>query len=420
MHSTRRTFLKTGLAMAAAPLAFRQPAMASSPLQAAWVGWGDAQVLPVVDTAKAMAAGVDVALETIPVSQYFQSLEVRLAPRSGTPDFFLVDGPLTASYAARGHLLDLTSVIDQSRFAKPAVDQATYHGKLYTAPFGTSSQLLYYNRDLLERSGIEVPSADVEKRWTWEALVEAARKVNDPSKGVWGFSFEQADRPYQLFPLMQSLGAKTVSTDGLQVSGYIDCPESIEAYTFYQRLFQDWKISPAGLYDGPLVQELFGSGNLGFMVGGTYIMDSLTKRYPGVTWGVAPHPYFAGGNPVTPTGSWHIGLNARSNNIDAAQTLLAAVLSEKVMDVWFRVRPNPPVLNRLWDTTKAPFTSEGWKIIRYELDHTAMVRPATPGYAEYEDIFKLALRDIQGGSPVPDVLASAAKKIDAAIAKYRI
>lgn len=417
---SRRRFLLGSLALGAtAGLSLGSPSRAAGALRVAWVGWGDRQVVPVVDAVKAQVSDVDVTVETIPVSQYFQALEVRLAPRNGIPDVFMVDGPLTASYAVRGHIRDLSDVIDSNKFSPAAVKQATFQDKLYTAPFATSSQLLFCNLDLLEKRGVEAPPADVGQRWTWQQLTEAAQRVSDPANGVWGFSFEQADRPYQLFPLMQSLGARTVSPDGLQVTGYIDSAEAIEAFSFYQRLFQDWKLSPPGLYDGPLVQELFGAGNLAFMVAGTYVMDNLRQKFPSVRWGVAPHPYFQGGKPVTPTGSWHIGVNARSQNMDGALAFLGAMMSPPVMKTWFEVRPFPPVLKSLWDPNAAPFTEEGWKIVRYELDNTAEIRPQTPGYAEYEDTLKLAVRDIQGGAAVDQILRTAAGKIDRSLAKYR-
>ena len=58
----------------------------------------------------------------MPFTQIFQALEVRLNGRTGDPDVYIVDSPLTASYAARGHLMELDPLIDKSRFA-PAGDR---------------------------------------------------------------------------------------------------------------------------------------------------------------------------------------------------------------------------------------------------------------------------------------------------------
>ena len=52
----------------------------------------------------------------MPFTQIFQALEVRLNGRTGDPDIYIVDSPLTASYAARGHLMELDALIDKSRF----------------------------------------------------------------------------------------------------------------------------------------------------------------------------------------------------------------------------------------------------------------------------------------------------------------
>ena len=31
---------------------------------------------------------------------------------------------------------------------------------------------------------------------------------------------------------------------------------------------------------------------------------------------------------------------------------------------------------------------DGWRIVRYELEHTAVPRPASPGYAEFDDLMR--------------------------------
>jgi len=46
-------------------------------------------------------------------------------------------------------------------------------------------------------------------------------------------------------------------------------------------------------------------------------------------------------------------------------------------------------------------------------------RPKTPGWREYEDLLRLAFRDIQGGAEVAPRMSRAAKDIDRELAKYR-
>ena len=67
-------------------------------------------------------------------------------------------------------------MLDRKRFSRAAVAAGTYKGKLYSAPFATSSQLLFYNRALFKQAGIEPPAADVNKRWTWEQVVAAGQR----------------------------------------------------------------------------------------------------------------------------------------------------------------------------------------------------------------------------------------------------
>jgi hypothetical protein len=43
----------------------------------------------------------------------------------------------------------------------------------------------------------------------------------------------------------------------------------------------------------------------------------------------------------------------------------------------------------------------------------------TPGFREYEEVLRLALRDIQMGSDPKPTLAAAAQKVDRELQKYR-
>lgn len=419
MTTNRRTVLKTGIAAGAA-LAMPTIARAQQTnLKVVWMGWPDGHVLPLFAEFEKRNPTIKLSVERMPFSQIFQALEVRLNGRTADPDIYIVDSPLTASYAARGHLMALDSLIDKARFAPSGIQAASYDGKVYSAPFGSSMQVLYYNKAMFRAAGLEEPSSDPAKRMTWEQLVEAGKKIAKPAENIWGFTFEQQERPYQLLPLGQSLGGVALSPDGFKATGFIDGPAFVEGFTFMQKLYTDAKISPPGQFDTALTPELFGSGKCGMLLGGTFIFDTLKTKFPNLEFGVAAHPFFAKGKPVTPTGAWHFGVNPRTAQKEATAQFVKDMLSDDMSVLWFKLRPYVPSVNSVWDREAATFSSDMWKIVKHESASTAMARPATPGFREYEDILRVALRDMQAGGNVQQALTAAAQRIDREIAKYK-
>ncbi len=413
MSLSRRGLMAAGTGLLAA-----RAAQAQDPgLSVLFNSFVNNAVAPLFEAYRTARPGVPMRLDLLPFAQILQTIEVRLEPRNGEPDVFAVDGPLTASYAVRQHLHDLGPHLDWSRFTQAAVDQATVGGTRFSAPFVSSSPLLFYNRAVLERSGIPLPAADVAQRLTWEQIVEYSEKIVREQPNTFGFLFEQPDRPYQIFPLMQSLGAETISPDGFSVAGRLDGAISVRAHRFYQELYTK-RLSPPGLFDIPLAQELFGNGRVGFFLGSTFLSTLLPQRFPNLAFGFAPHPAFRDGVPVTPTGSWHIGINRRTRRMDAALDLVRWMTSDETARLWFSMFPFPPVQRALWNDPA--FSSDAlWRIVAFEQANTARVRPQTPGFREYEDLFRAALRDIAGGANVAERLGSATRQIDQRLARYR-
>ena len=419
MTISRRNLIKSS---ALGSLALAMPNIVraqQTTLKVVWMGWPDNQVLPLMAEFEKRNPTIKLALERMPFQQIFQALEIRLNARNGDPDIFIVDSPLTASYASRGHLMELDSIIDKKRFAPSGIAAASFDGKIYSAPFGSSMQVLYYNKDMFKAAGVTPPSADPASRWTWEQLVEAGKKMSKPAENIWGFTFEQQERPYQLLPMGQSLGGTALSADGFKASSYIDGPAFVDGFTFMQKMYTESKISPPGQFDTALTPELFGAGKCAMMVAGTFVFDTLKTKFPNLDFGVAPHPYFAKGKAVTPTGAWHFGVNARTPQKAAASQFVTDMLSDDMNVLWYKLRPYVPSLNAVWEKEAASFTSDLWKIAKYDVQNTAVPRPATPGFREYEDIVRVALRDIQSGANAQQILTAAAQKIDREIAKYK-
>jgi multiple sugar transport system substrate-binding protein len=247
-------------------------------------------------------------------------------------------------------------------------------------------------------------------------LHDAGKAIASEKEGIWGFAWDQSERPYEILPLGQSLGGVALSEDGLTATGYMDSDPFVEAFTFMQSLYNDG-VSPRGLFDIPVVWELFSTGKLGMMVGLTAAWDTLVKS--GVNFGVAPMPYFEKGKPVSTTGGWTFGINPRTANRDAAEAFIRALMTPEVQETFLRKRPYPPFLSALWERMADFYSGDLWTIVRYDYENTAVPRPSTPGYREYEEILRLALRDIQTGSDPKSTLTAAAQKTDRELQKYR-
>ena len=360
-------------------------------------------------------------LETYPFSELFQIIDVRLQPRQPTPDIFLADTPLTAYYAARGHLQPIEPMIGSElveRYSKAAVDAGSVDGDLMSLPLYTASIVLYINKEMFEAAGVELPSDKVEDRWTWEETLEVAKKLSKPDEGIWGLVFEQTDRVFQLLPLSQSNGGQVISDDGLTTSGYIDGAASVEAIEWYQSLYTDHQVSPPGVFDLNLARELFFTGKAAMFLGLDGVSKLLAAR-PEIDWMATAHPYFEGGMPVTPTGSWHIGANPRSEHPEAQAAFLRTFASPRMSQMLAEGRGSPPVMDVVWEAMADQLSDPMWDIMRHELGNTAVPRPTTPGFREYEDTLRLAFREIIGGADVRTQLSKAAEGIDARMVKYR-
>lgn len=359
---------------------------------------------------------VKVNLELVPFDQYFQKVSIALTSGSGI-DVFDVDSPLVASYAAQDALLPLDDYIDKNDwqdFVEVERQTATVNGKIMSIPWSSSEQGLYYNVEMLDAAGIK-PATRPEERWTWQQTLEAAKKLTkvgpDGSVQVWGLTIEQVDRPYQILPLLQSNGAEAISPDGKKVSGYINSPEAVESMRFFSDLFNKDKVSPK-----KQLQDAFGNKQSALYLANTPWVNILKTRFPDLKFGVMPHPYFK--KPVTPTGAWHIGVYKKTKYPKEAADLAKTFGSKEMAEVVFKTMNYMPVRNSTYEQFAQDFTQPPFSLFLYELRNTAVRRPSTPAYREYEDILRTAFRNIiEGGDPKAE-LDAAAEKIDRELAKY--
>jgi multiple sugar transport system substrate-binding protein len=379
--------------------------------------------------------GIKVNVVTYPMYQMWQVIEVGMNAKSSEYDVLEVDGTQTASYAAKGYLEpseDLFPPEEQKRFFPATVELAKWKGKVYNRPFENSTQFMYYNEDLFKKAGIPFPLMDVNQRWTWEKVVETAQKIQETldkegEPKIWGLLFDQINRPYQMVALPQSLGTGIgVTPDGIRVNGFPDDEGWIEAMTWWYNVNNIWKIHPKGV-GAPESPPLFAAGNVAMYIGGSWNIAFFDKtREEGrLNYGIAPHPYFKDGKPVTPTTSWHLGINPYSKNKEAARKFIEYLTSDEIMADWFKgvkqLTANT-VMNEVIATSPEyeNFPLNAFKeITAYELANTATPRPCTtPLWMEWEEIMGKAFADVQNGEDPQTVLNTYSSILERMAKKY--
>ncbi len=401
----------------------------AAPVTVTYLGQETAtDIQPLIDRFNRAHPGIHVKYQYLAFDQLFQQIQVRLSAKSSTPDIIDVDAPVVAAYAVQGFLAPMDTVFSKEELAQfvPATLSTSYYlGHLLAPPLNSSSQVLYYNKDLLKKAGVPFPPNDVSKRLTWEQLAAEAQKAQVRAGSrvtAWGFVIDQIDRPYQLLPLPESLGGQPIGKDRLTASGVINAPPWIKAFTWYANLFNKWQVSPKGATPAQTA-ALFSGGHAAFFWGGPWNVGGF-QAAKGLHWGFAPTPYFAGGKPVTPNDSWHLGINSHSPNVAAAAQFIRYMTVGQGNDLWENQVKQVPSLKREIraiekDAAFATFPGNVLRLVAYEAEHTAIPRPVTPGFSEYQDIMAQAFDNIRTGQAPKAALDAAAAQIDQALAKYR-
>ena len=390
---------------------------------------GDGDISETIEAFEAANPDIAVELDQLPFNDLFAQIQIRMNAGGPDPDVLSVDVPVTASYGIRGWLAPLDDVFSEEErldWLEAAVEAGTYEGQLLSAPVSTSTQLLYYNKDLFDRAGITPPGPD--ERWTWEQIAEAAPKLTfdedgDGTPDIWGLNWEQTVRIYQLQPLAASLGGQAIGEDGVTVDGVINSPEWVEAFTYYQNMYTGLRAAPQS--DTVPPPDMFRNGDLAMMVAGpwqivgNYAVDPLDFE-----WGVSRHPYFERGSVAVPTGSWHIGVSAKSDQPEAAERFVHWLTTGEGAELWWRTNGDFPAQKSVLALfgTEPELATPPLSYVRTAADEAStngVPRAVTVGYLEYEQILQDAFADIRNGSNVQESLDTAASRITSEMAKYR-
>ena len=323
-------------------------------------------------------------------------------------------------------MLDLSAQKNEvvAKAIPEAVAVTSVDGKLYALPQWTSTQVLFYNKDLLAKAALQPPSADPSKRMTWDALLADAKRTQGAG-AKFGFGFDQVDRYYQLQPLFESSGAGSGLTGPGLLTPDVDSPQWIKTLSWYGDLYKTG-LSPRGVAPEQM-PSLFVNGQLAYFLGGPWNFAEFSKARDRLKWGIAPHPYFANGKPVTPTDSWAVGINPHSKHqAEALKFAMFMTVDDNGALLSTEMNPLPPSNKVAFDRYLQEQTKRGGAstatyatLLPYELKNTAVSRPRTIGYVSFEDVMNKAFSDVRNGADANQTLARAQSQLKSLFSRMR-
>ena len=131
---------------------------------------------------------VQVKIVILPENQLRQQVTQDIATHSGRFDLATIGTYEVPLWAKNAWIQNLSSYIgkqssyDPSDLIPGVAKALSYKDNLYAVPFYGESSFLMYRKDLLQQAGLTMPDHP-----TWDQVADIARKLNDPSKQVFGF-----------------------------------------------------------------------------------------------------------------------------------------------------------------------------------------------------------------------------------------
>ena len=235
-------------------------------------------------------------------------------------DVFYLPGETAPGFIATGKVQPLNDLVDSSVFLENLNDTFSQDGNLYAISKDFNTLAVFYNEDLFEEAGVDVPNADD----TWETFAEKLRAVNDLGADVYGACLPSDFARMGAFAYAN--GWEPFEEDG---SVNLLDPAFVEAFDYYTGLVQEGvAVQPSDIGAG-WPGDCLAKEQAGVAIEGAWMLGFLRDNAPNLPYGTTLMP-------MAPTGErgnfiYTVGwaINSDSENQEAAVKVLEALTSEE-------------------------------------------------------------------------------------------
>ncbi|MFH8487662.1 ABC transporter substrate-binding protein [Streptomyces longisporoflavus] len=219
--------------------------------------------------------GITIEQQSVPAAQVMTK-SLRMASSKSLPDVIQFDASEMPTFAEAGGLTDLRTLgLSTKDIPQGIVDFGSYKGTYYGAARTVNTLALFYNKDILKKAGLDVPT-------TWDEMRRTAKELTKARQyGIALSAGGAEDGVFQFTPFMWSNGGDESDLGSKQVA---------EALDYWKGLIKDGSLSKSTVnWTQADVNDQFMAGNAAMMINGPWQVETLNTK-KSLDWGIARIP----------------------------------------------------------------------------------------------------------------------------------
>jgi multiple sugar transport system substrate-binding protein len=307
--------------------------------------------------------GVKVQLISPPTDQADQKIQQMLQSGKGVDVLEVRDstvGPFTSNNWIHDMGPQITEWDGLKAMTTNARNVAVQGGKSYMVPYGFYGLSLFYRKDLVQQAGF--PGAPK----SWAEMVEQAKKIHDPSKNRYGYSFRGGKGAGgNAIAIISAYVIDEINKDNAfkLTSGktIFSSPKAVEALDLYVDLFKTASPPSSVSWGYPEMVQGFTSGTTGFLLQDPEVIATVkeSKTITAEQWDTSPLPVGPTGKAAQPLANAGWGVAEGSTHKLEAAELVKFLTSGDAAMTFSKENSLVPILK---SAAGDPFFSDGpWK-----------------------------------------------------------
>lgn len=341
------TFAAMGLLLAGCSNGEKESTSKESEVLTVW-GMGDeVKQLPKIAKDFTKETGIEVKVQAIPWASAHDKLLTAVASKNG-PDVLQMGTTWMPEFQEAGALADLSEYMDKYETMKPenffegSVETTTFDDKYYAVPWAAETRVLFYRTDILASVGYkEAPK-------TWEELEDAAKKLSERGKDMYGLNVDTKEQTLG-FMFARQNDSMLFSDDG---KPEFNQSEFVGAVSYLNDLIQKG-YSPKQDLGMDVSQTFSGDAIVPMFISGPWMVKAVNDTVKGIDgkWATAVLPKGKVNNESSLGGS-NLTIFEHSKNKDKAAQFIDFMSRKETQLKWLEMTNAMPTVKAAWEDDK--------------------------------------------------------------------